>query len=267
VIDVTGATTGQTLTYKAMLAKTWSSTDTVTFWAKFGSTGIDQQISFAFNTVGKATDLGNTALTEVLLDMSALPGAPASDTNWHKYTMTIPGPLATAVEYGFYVSGDISGAATETIYIDDIEITDANLYTITDPMATFANSVTFTLGLAASGNPIDFTTDTDTNKNGIFDELNPTHKVIINYNDSTQTVSDLAWTLTKLGSDDGDAMLSGNEKYQLTVDLTYINQHASAGNKIGANRTFTLEVKPPTGAVLTMSRTLPGKIQTVNNLN
>jgi flagellin FlaB len=254
-----------------MNAKSWSTNDAVTFWAKLGSADLNGLITFAINTNADKSDLHADTPDEVLIDVTSLVDPSTglnfvtANTNWHKYTLQIANADTTYLDYGFYVSGDVSGATSKLINIDDIEISDANLYTITDPMTTFANSVVFTLSEAAGGEPIDFTPGIDTNTDGIFETH--TNKVVINYSDSTQQVSDLAWTLTKLGGDDGDNLLNGNEKYQITIDLTYINQHASAGNKVSVNHAFTLEIKPPTGAVLTISRTMPGKIQTVNNLN
>jgi archaellin len=42
---------------------------------------------------------------------------------------------------------------------------------------------------------------------------------------------------------------------------------ALSGHHLGPNTKFTLEIKPPTGAVLSFERTTPGYIDTVMNLN
>lgn len=77
----------------------------------------------------------------------------------------------------------------------------------------------------------------------------------------------------KLGKDDGDMLLSANEKYQVTIGNSdngtnggnLIN--ALAPNYLGINTTFTLEVVGPAGAVLTIERTTPAYIDTIMNLN
>jgi len=134
-------------------------------------------------------------------------------------------------------------------------------------MKAYADELVFTVSNALAGEPIDFTEPTDEGNDGIPDS-GSSHKVVISFSDEYQQVTDLAWTKTAIGKDDGDDLLEENEKFQITVDLSYVNNNAgSDSEKLGAYRTFTLEVKPPKGAVLNIERTMPGKITEVNNLN
>jgi flagellin FlaB len=74
----------------------------------------------------------------------------------------------------------------------------------------------------------------------------------------------VGWTVDWIvNNDDGgtaDTMLEDGELAEITVDL------ATAGLSLPANTEFTLEIKPPTGAVLNMTRTTPAAISAVMEL-
>jgi flagellin FlaB len=110
--------------------------------------------------------------------------------------------------------------------------------------------VYLTVGLPSAGNPVDF------------GSTNMTQKVIISYADSYNIFTACDWSLTRLVDFNGDDMLDPNELFQIDVDL------ASTGNmSIGAYARFTLEVKPPDGPVLSIERTIPGRISSYTNLH
>jgi flagellin FlaB len=108
------------------------------------------------------------------------------------------------------------------------------------------DNITFTVEGAMEGLAIDFTEPTD-------------NVVVISYLDSTQVSRDLDWSFAKVGSTDDDDLLEGDEKFELTVDLT--------GLSLGPDTTFNVEVKPPTGAVLYIERTTPAWIDAVMDLH
>jgi flagellin FlaB len=110
------------------------------------------------------------------------------------------------------------------------------------------NEVYLTVGIPAAGSPVDF---------GL---VNTTKKLIISYADTQDIFPTCNWTLQKLVDLNGDNLLDPNELFQINVDL------ASTGNvSIGAYSSFTLEVKPPDGPVLSIERTIPGRVsQTVD---
>jgi len=132
--------------------------------------------------------------------------------------------------------------------------------------------ISFTVANVLGGEKVDFTEPLDTGTNGIA-PADSTNKVVINYIDENQTKTNLFWTVTKLGKDDGDMLLSADEKYQITIGSTdngtdggnLIN--ALAPNYLNKNTTFTIEVVGPAGAVLTIERTTPAYIDTIMNLN
>ena len=108
------------------------------------------------------------------------------------------------------------------------------------------DEITFTVEGAMRGLAIDFTEPTD-------------NVVVISYLDSTQVERDLDWSFVAVGSADEDDLLEGDEKFELTVDLS--------GLSLGPDTTFNVEVKPPTGAVLYIERTTPAWIDSVMDLH
>jgi flagellin FlaB len=90
----------------------------------------------------------------------------------------------------------------------------------------------------------------------------PANGVIINYTDSTgMNETDLQdWTADLVGAERGVAtMLDANEQMKISVTLPT--------NTLVGYSTFTLQVIPPKGAAITISRTLPGSIAAVMDLH
>lgn len=87
----------------------------------------------------------------------------------------------------------------------------------------------------------------------------PDNVVVVSYIDSTQVSRDLDWSITKVGKTDDDNLLEADEKFEITVDLTALS--------LGPDTTFSVEVKPPTGAVLVIERTTPAWIDAVIDLH
>jgi flagellin FlaB len=127
--------------------------------------------------------------------------------------------------------------------------------------------VSFTVTNVLNGEPIDFTEPTANGTTGIASNAS-TNKLVINYVDENQTVNDLYWTITKLGTDDGDNLLESGEKFKVTVGDT-----TSGGTLLNAldpdltaNQQFSLIMQTPIGAVLEIERTIPAYIDTIMNL-
>ncbi len=120
----------------------------------------------------------------------------------------------------------------------------------------FGTEMYLTLGVTQGSGGIDFT-DTSGGNN----------KVIISYADEYHQYPTLDWTTTKLTTTDNDSMLDPNELFLITVDLSTVTDNASSdAEKVSAYHQFALEVKPPSGAVLTIERTVPARINQIVNL-
>lgn len=118
-------------------------------------------------------------------------------------------------------------------------------------------SVSFTLATTTGGDMIDFTPPS---------AGNITNKVVISYSDAYQMFSSLNWTLTKLNTDSADNILDNNELFLITVDLTPVSANVSDDKKPRPYHRFSLEVKPPVGAVLILERTIPARVDEIVNL-
>ena len=114
-----------------------------------------------------------------------------------------------------------------------------------------------TLGVTQGSGGIDFT-DTSGGNN----------KVIISYSDQYSQYPTLDWTTTQLTTTDNDTMLDPNELFLITIDLSVISDNASSdAEKMGAYHEFSIEIKPPTGPVLTIERTVPARVSRIVNLH
>jgi len=109
--------------------------------------------------------------------------------------------------------------------------------------------VVFTTALVAGGDPVDLTS-------AAADRV-----VVIGYRDGVQYENDLDWTVAWVGSNDGDNLLEASELAEITVDTSGLT------TALGPSTPFTLEIKPPTGAVITLQRTTPAAIEAVMDLN
>ena len=108
--------------------------------------------------------------------------------------------------------------------------------------------VIFTLAIVSGGDPIDMT---DTSGDNV---------MIVGYRDGTQFLNEVDWASAWIGTHDGDTMLEDGELVEITVSL------ASLTNALQGNTEFTLEAKPPTGAVLNITRSTAASIEAVMDL-
>ena len=118
------------------------------------------------------------------------------------------------------------------------------------------SDIAFQVASAAGGESIDLTPG----------------KTIIKYTDSGQSKifqSTSGFTVTGLGTADSDNLLERNEVYEIQlIDL----ETTGSGNdtltaQLQTNKTFSLEVIPPSGAVLFIERTTPVFLDTTTSLN
>ena len=132
--------------------------------------------------------------------------------------------------------------------------------------------ISFTVGNVLGGEAIDFTAPSAATANTGLAATDSNNVIVISYIDDDQRFDDLYWTVTKLGKADGDDLLEINEMFQIT--LGNATTASGGGNLIDAlttdltvNKEFTVEIKPPVGAVLNIERTIPAYIDTVMNLH
>ena len=124
------------------------------------------------------------------------------------------------------------------------------------------DQIVFIVANTLGGEAINLTTTTDSNNNGLLSDESPkNHTTVLSYTDQSQEVTDIAWTKTYIGKNDGDNLLEANEKMEITVDVSNLSP------RLAADDTFTLEVKPEGGSSMTIQRTTPSVIDAVTTLD
>ncbi len=132
--------------------------------------------------------------------------------------------------------------------------------------------VRFVVSSALGGEPIDFIAPTANTSSSGLANAGSSNKVVISYVDQDQEFKDLYWTITKMGDADTDNLLEQNEQFKITIGASTTG--SGAGNLIDAlttdltvNKTFSIVVATPVGAVLEIERTTPPYIDTIINLH
>ncbi len=151
--------------------------------------------------------------------------------------------------------------------------------------------ISFVVANAIAGEPVDLTAPYVQGDDGTDPDIvnNAEYKTVISYIDKNQYLSDVPWTLDWVGNDNGDSLLEEGEKAEITVWLLERNTGTAIGTDdsvgeystedvngssgileggtlIGTNDRFTIELKPESGAVLTIQRTAPPRLDTVMDL-
>lgn len=118
---------------------------------------------------------------------------------------------------------------------------------------TAVDTVVFTVSPVSGGEPINLgdegSTETDSD-------------VVIGYRDATNIEPSIPFTVNWIRSSESpaDALLEEGELAQITVTLSSLTP------VLGANAPFTIEIKPPTGAVIGINRTTPAALSAVMEL-
>ena len=113
---------------------------------------------------------------------------------------------------------------------------------------TNVTTVDFDMTLAAGGDSVNL------------DPTAATNRTVISYIDNATVINDVPYTATPI-TGNANTLLEPGELIRISIDLL------AAGATIGLNKTFTLEIKPPTGSYMVLQRTTPPAFQAVNNLN
>jgi archaeal flagellin FlaB len=131
---------------------------------------------------------------------------------------------------------------------------------------TSIGQLIFTLAIATGGESIDFTVPGGNSGGMATGVLN---YVTISIGDKSQRVDNVYWTKTAVGLDNGNNLLEPNEQFEITIGASGdANNLVQALNPdLMANSTFLVEIKTAKGAVLSFERTLPGFINTINDLH
>jgi len=148
--------------------------------------------------------------------------------------------------------------------------------------------VVFVVSNAVAGEPVDLTPPYTVDGSGTDPDIDSgaEYKTVISYTDTNQYRPDVPWTVDWVGNANSDNLLEDGEKAEITVWLleraTGVANATDSngvggwdgttggilegGTLLGTNDKFTLEMKPESGAVLTIQRTAPSRLDTVMDL-
>ena len=109
------------------------------------------------------------------------------------------------------------------------------------------DTLVFNLATAAGGFPV------------LVNPAATTNSVVINWIDAEDRVADMTYAVNQIQGD-GDNLLENGELFEITA-------YIPTGSALAANEIFTLEVVPPQGGTLLVSRTMPAEIDAVMDLH
>jgi flagellin FlaB len=143
---------------------------------------------------------------------------------------------------------------------------------------------------AVAGEPIDMTPPYTADGTATDPDISSgaQYKTVVSYADQNQFMPDVPWSVEWLGNENGDNLLEEGEKAEISVwllvrdttqpitsssatsywtaDSNGSNGILSTGTVVDKNDKFTLTVSPPSGAVLTVERTLPSRLDAIMDL-
>lgn len=163
--------------------------------------------------------------------------------------------VASVFAFTVLSAGNASTERGEQAIYSGLEIVEATMAIKGAVVATEGGTagqigtVVFTAALASGGTPVNV------------DDAAATRELVIGYRDASQAVNEVDWAVVFIGTDDGDTLLEEGELAEFTVDLG-----TSLTAPLETNTEFTIEVKPPTGAVLNITRTTPAGFSPVMEL-
>ena len=172
----------------------------------------------------EAVGTGNgTTTVFTLTNKPVIPGSQTVNVN------------AVAQTYGtqYTMNFDTGSVTFTTAPANTLAVTaDYTYYSVTDLKITVAN--------AAGGRPVDMTAG----------------ETVLTYLDVDTVATNIQnFTLTRLGGADADNLLEAGEMFEITVD--------SSTYGLTDGDQFIIQIKPPSGAVVLIERTIPAKIEKI----
>jgi flagellin FlaB len=116
------------------------------------------------------------------------------------------------------------------------------------------DTIQFAVATTAGGDPIPL------------DPAAATARTVIAYRDANIYDNDVPYTITVIVGD-ADLLLEPGELFIVTVARTDIQDSGGTAVTITANQRWTLELQTPVGAVIDLTRSMPGEINTVMQLH
>jgi len=92
-------------------------------------------------------------------------------------------------------------------------------------------------------------------------------RTTVSYQDDNVRLSSVIWSTCWVVRNDSDSLLERGERVEMLIPIGVALANATGGPyELKANQRFTLEIKPPHGAVVTIQKWVPADIDPVMNL-
>lgn len=154
--------------------------------------------------------------------------------------------------------------------------------------------IVFVVSNSLAGEPVDLTPPYSADDSGLDPDFQSgnTSATVMSYADENQRLSDVPWTITFIGNNNGDTLIEDGEKAEVTVwlldrdtsvavtandSVAFMDGNTgngggaggidAAGLPVGKSIRFVIEVEPQIGAPLTIQRAIPPGLRQVMNLN
>jgi archaeal flagellin FlaB len=173
--------------------------------------------------------------------------------------------VAAVFGYAILSAGLFSAErAKETIYAglneakSNVEIS-GSVTALCDNNTTYAKKVFFNLKNAIAGRPIDMIPCDGTSS--------AQNKCVISMSTKNDYFSNIKWTGTMMGANNGNNLLETGEQIEIGIDLDDLGTGNTLSSQLATNDTFSLQVKPAIGSTVTIQRTLPPALDSVMDLH
>jgi archaellin len=136
--------------------------------------------------------------------------------------------------------------------------------------------VEFTVALASNGASIDLTPAWVYSAGTLSQDYPGANKLQIAYNDLDLNLNEVPWTVSFIGKNNSDYILENGEKAIITVWLHAYSGSVwaagAAGTYLGTHyvdtyHTFNVELKPSSGATMTVQRTTPAYLDDIVDMH
>ena len=99
------------------------------------------------------------------------------------------------------------------------------------------------------------------------DEGAAVNKMVINLNTAIDSLHNVKWRAEKIGSADNDNLLESGEQFEVTIDLADLGRGKLLTAPLKNNSQISIQLKPDSGYVVTIQRTLPACLGDVTVLH
>jgi archaeal flagellin FlaB len=123
---------------------------------------------------------------------------------------------------------------------------------------TNVGTIVLTVSTMPSGQPIDMTACDGT--------TSASNKCVISLTTADSYLNNVKWTKRFIGNSSGNLLKTGGQ-CEITINTADLGDGKTLSDNITANSKFTLQIRPATGAAITVERTLPASVEGVMDLN